>query len=45
MEFYKLHFSEEGRYLEWGILAANKAQEMLDVLEEIEEDIEAALKG
>lgn len=38
--FSEVKFAAEGRYLEWGKVAANKAQEMLDMLEELEEDIE-----
>lgn len=38
--FSEVKFAEEGRYLEWGKVAANKAQEMLDMLEELQEDIE-----
>lgn len=42
-EFENVKFAEEGRYLEWGHIAAVKAQEMLDILAELEEDIEDLL--
>ena len=38
--FEDLPFAAEGRYIEWGRLAACKAQEMLDWLEELEDAIE-----
>ena len=41
--FENVKFAEEGRYLEWGKVAAAKAQEMLDILAELEEDIEDLL--
>ena len=42
-EFENVKFAAEGRYLEWGKVAANKAQEMLDILAELEEDIDDLL--
>lgn len=42
-EFENVKFAEEGRYLEWGYVAAEKAQEMLVILAELEDDIEDLL--